>query len=311
MKTPFKLPVQFLPFFYISAHARLFVQWQGNDILYGGHIKDGRLLYITRESLAILGPGRDDLFDLSVSFIRYVKFTGTEVRIFWRNPKQLHKGRVELKWHIWSCNIDLDIKKMYDGRKERNAAKKTEGKKLATVIINTVQASHTGNTPIPNDCLLMYAGEHLVESYKGESKWGSGKFYISNLGVYFVDDDAGLVFIIPFNIFNGVDLQQDTLKIHYFEPIWIAGQNPSSSTPNVFDVRLRSDNSAKAYEILTTVFKATHEKPETPAESHPPDNPSNPPPAVEQTPLDVLKMKLVHNEISEEEYQRKKKLLTD
>lgn len=238
----------------MAVFARYGMQLAGKEAVYTGHLENDKKLYVTNSSVMIVGVNGVE-FELGIGIINCVMPRDTTVRVSWRAPKQITDDRPELQWSIYVHDLELDLERMYPDKKVRKAAEKTEAPHLAMVIQKTAQSAHTMNTPLPNDYLIMRTGEHLVKTYQGLGIWGTGKFYITNMAVYFVINRTGLVYAMPFELFDGVDYTNDTLKLYTFEPIWIAGHEPSERKHRMTLIRLIGADSQETCDILAKQFK--------------------------------------------------------
>lgn len=279
------------------------MQWDGKDVIYNAKVKENRELYVTSESLAIVTKHEGDFYQMDIKLIRCAQPSGEVVKLFWRRPGYFD-NQPEARWVEGKLELQLDLKKMYPNRKERKVAKKTEANHLAMLIHKTVQQAHTMNIPITNDYLAMHTGEHLVKKYASLSKWGAGNIYITNMGVYFASDEIGLLFNMPFEHINGATLDTVYIKLYFLKTIWV---NPQSNIEtDMLTIGVTGDKFTEAYEIISKILEKKKEK-----NLQPPNNQSYDSSTTIQNPLDILKMKLVNDEITEEEYERKKKILSD
>lgn len=296
------------------------MKWEGNDVIYNCHIKKDVELYVTSEALVAVGKHESGFSQMSIKMIRCALPFGEMIKLFWRRPGRLG-GESEDRWIDGKVEFVLDLKKMYPDRKERNNAKKTEATRLAMIILKTAQDAYTGNTPIPNDCLAMHANEHLVKSYKCFAKGAYGKLYITNLGVYFVVNGIGLAFSMSFEYISGATHDAYVIKLYFLVPKWV--NRLSNRDTNTFVIRIMGDGFTEAHETISKILEAKKRSypslPNNPFDDSTvtmqdpllPDKPSGDSSATIQNPLDVLKMKLVNDEITKEEYEKKKKILTD
>ena len=223
--------------------------------LYSGHLKKSEELYVKKDTLVVIHEDKGSMFTLDLKEIRCVfPISPDQVRIFWRAPKNIKKNQPLKEWNRYQKDFDLDLKKSFPDREQRGKALKTEAKRLTNIILDAIQKTHSINKPNMKGYLAMHTGEYLMSTYKGQCKFGTGEMFITNLGIYFVTFGEGLCLDLPLDILDSYDPKNKTVKIHYFEPQWQDGYEPSSKKNRKFEVRISSDTAETVCDSITKAF---------------------------------------------------------
>ena len=222
--------------------------------LYTGHLKGNQELYLKNNSLVIIHEKKGNVFNMELQHIRCaIPISHNTVRIFWRAPKNVHKNGPWKYWNRYQYDLKLDFKKSFPEKKIRRTAEKTESKRLANIILNTIQKSHSINQPNTKGYLAMHTGEYLMDSYEGQCKFGKGIMLLTNLGIYFTTE-KGLCLDMPLDVLDSYNYKNKTVIIHYFEPMWTDGYDTSSKKNRKIEIRVESAQSVcngitKAYSV--------------------------------------------------------------
>ena len=223
-----------------------------DQLLHTGHLKGNEQLYIKNDSLVVIHQTDGCTLTLELGVIRCVyPITHNTLRIFWRAPKNTNQCR---PWGRYQHDFKLDLKRSFPDRDKRRIAEKTESKRLATLMVHAIQKNHFVNQPNIKGYLAMHTDEYLMNFYEGHCKFGKGKMLVTNLGIYFIVDKKGLCMDIPLNLLDSYNHKNKTVKIYYFEPMWVDGYNTSSQKNRNIEIRIKSESAKSVCEGITKAY---------------------------------------------------------